>query len=72
MKYSRVLAIIEAHGFKLHRHDGSSHRRYRRVDEAGNAFYVDLTPHKWSDEVPRGTLGAIIRQSNLPRKLFRR
>jgi len=71
VKFSAVLKILEANGFKLHRHDGTSHRRYRRVDGNGTVFFVDLCPHKWSDEVPKGTLGSIKRTSGLPKKLFR-
>lgn len=69
--YERFLAIIEAHGFKLLRHDGGSHRRYRG-EVNGEVRLVDLTPHNWHDEIATGTLKSMIRQCGLPQKLFRK
>ncbi|WP_080582759.1 type II toxin-antitoxin system HicA family toxin [Sinorhizobium fredii] len=66
-----VIAILEARGFILHRHDGTSHRRYRGVVD-GNVKYVDVAVHNLSDDIPVGTLGSIVRQSGLPKKLFRK
>lgn len=71
MKFSKVLKIIEQNGFALFRHGATNHRRYRRKDDNGEVFYVDMSPHKWSDDVPKGTLGSIIRTSGLSKKLFR-
>ena len=70
--WQEVLEILEEYGFTLHRHGATSHRRYRRVDSSGTVFYVDLSPHRWGDTIPNGTLGSIIRQSGLDRRLFRR
>lgn len=72
--YQQVLDILLAHGFELLRHDGGSHRRYRWQDPEDESVvqYVDLAPHQWSDDVPTGTLKSIIRQSGLPKALFRR
>lgn len=67
--YEDVLRIIEAHGFVLIRHDGTNHRRYRGIVE-NEVRFVDLSPHRWGDMIPTGTLQSIIRQSGLPKKLF--
>lgn len=63
--------IIEAHGFVLHRHKGSSHQRWRGTVD-NQVRYVDLTPHLWSDEIRPGTLKSMIRQCGLPASLFRK
>ncbi|MDO1560393.1 type II toxin-antitoxin system HicA family toxin [Brevundimonas sp. 2R-24] len=64
------MAILEAHGFSLKRHGATSHRRYEAVIN-GRKHYVDLSPHSWTDDVKPKTLASIIRQSGLPKKLFR-
>jgi len=69
--YRQFLEILERHGFVLIRHDASSHRRYRGVVD-GHVRFVDLAPHQWSDDIPLGTLQSMIRQSGLPKALFRR
>jgi hypothetical protein len=43
-----------AHGFLLHRHDGTSHRRYRGVVN-GKVMFVDVAVHNLSDDIPIGT-----------------
>jgi predicted RNA binding protein YcfA (HicA-like mRNA interferase family) len=58
-----------AHGFLLHRHDGTSHRRYRGVVN-GKVMFVDVAVHNLSDDIPIGTLSSIVRQSGLPKRLF--
>ncbi|MEM7693672.1 MAG: type II toxin-antitoxin system HicA family toxin [Pseudomonadota bacterium] len=65
------IAIIEANGFALHRHDGGSHRRYR-AERDGSVHFVDVAAHNLGDEIKSGTLNAMIRQSGLPKKLFRK
>ena len=69
--FQQFLDIIEARGFVLHRHEGGSHRRYRGVVK-GEVYFVDLAPHSWSDDIKAGTLKSMIRQSGLPKALFRR
>jgi predicted RNA binding protein YcfA (HicA-like mRNA interferase family) len=69
--YARFVAIIEAHGFVLHRHDGTSHRLYRAVVR-GTVHMVTVAGHRDADDVPTGTLQSMIRQSGLPKSLFRR
>ena len=69
--YRHFLDILEANGFTLLRHDGGSHQRLRGV-VGGEVRLVTLAPHSWSDDVPLGTLQSMIRQSGLPKSLFRR
>ncbi|HEX8665738.1 MAG TPA: type II toxin-antitoxin system HicA family toxin [Beijerinckiaceae bacterium] len=65
------MAIIEAHGFILHRHDGSSHRQYRGIVQ-GEVRYVTVAYHSAGDEILPDTLSSMIRQSGLSKKLFRK
>lgn len=66
-----MLEILAAHGFVLHRHDGTNHRRYRGIVN-NQVQMVDMSPHNWKDEIPTGTLKSMIRQSGLDQKLFRK
>lgn len=68
--FDRFIAIIEAHGFSLHRHDGGSHRHYRGTVN-GEVRLVTVAAHRLSDDIKPGTLNAMIRQSGLPKALFR-
>lgn len=69
--FAQFIKIIEAHGFILKRHDGGSHRRYRGT-VGGKVRLVDVAAHNLKDNIRPGTLKAMIRQSGLPVKLFRR
>lgn len=69
--YARVIEILIAHGFVLHRHDGTSHRIYRGT-VGGSVRLVTVAGHSDGDDVPRGTLSSMIRQSGLSKSLFRR
>ena len=69
--FGEFIQIIERHGFLLHRHDATSHRRYRGVVD-GEVRFVDIAPHSAKDDVPTGTLQSIIRQSGLSKTLFRK
>ena len=66
-----IIAIIEAHGFVLHRHDDGSHRQYRGV-VAGQVRYVTVAYHNAGDEILLDTLSSMIRQSGLSKRLFRK
>jgi predicted RNA binding protein YcfA (HicA-like mRNA interferase family) len=69
--FAQVIAILESNGFELHRQGATSHRRYRK--EAGGMVYlVDVAPHGMNAVVPMGTLLSIIRQSGLPKSMFRK
>jgi predicted RNA binding protein YcfA (HicA-like mRNA interferase family) len=70
LTFDEIRLILEAHGFELIRHDGSSHRRYRAVVN-GRVHFVDLAPHRWSDDVGPVMIGMICRQSGLSKKVFR-
>lgn len=65
------ISIIEAHGFKLHRHGKTSHRRYIGT-VAGETRFVDVAYHNLGDEILPKTLASMIRQSGLPKSLFRK
>ena len=60
-----VRRILEDHGFTLVRQRGS-HFVMQRRDETG-ATTVPVPDHK---ELKAGVLGAVIRQTGLPRALF--
>lgn len=60
---AQVVEILLAHGFAFVSQKGS-HMKYR--DAAGRTAIVPAGRR----EIPRGTLGSIIRQSGLPRELF--
>jgi predicted RNA binding protein YcfA (HicA-like mRNA interferase family) len=70
LTYGRFIEIIEAHGFGLHRHGATSHRRYRGMI-AGQVRFVDVSGHG-KEEIKPGTLASMIRQSGLPKAFFRR
>lgn len=63
------MGILLAAGFLLHRHDGTSHRRYRGVIN-GEIRYADVAVHNLNDDIPIGTLQSIIRQSGYPKICF--
>lgn len=69
--YRELVAILEAHGFTLIRHDGSSHRRFRGV-VGREVRFVDVAYHAVGDDIPLGTLESMIRQSGLRKALFRK
>lgn len=65
------IEIIEAHGFELHRHGKTSHRRYIGTVN-GETRFVDVAYHKINDDILPKTLASMIRQSGLPKRLFRK
>ncbi|HYS48318.1 MAG TPA: type II toxin-antitoxin system HicA family toxin [Xanthobacteraceae bacterium] len=69
--FREFIAIIERHGFVLHRHGATSHRRYRGVVH-GAVRFVDVAFHNSNDDIAPGTLKSMIRQSGLPKSLFRK
>ena len=68
--FADVIDILEAHGFALVRQDATSHRQFRGVVQ-GQVRMVTVAG-KLSDDVAVGTLQSMIRQSGLPKRLFRR
>jgi predicted RNA binding protein YcfA (HicA-like mRNA interferase family) len=65
--FREFIEIILAHKFWLERQE-SSHRQYK--DAAGNR--VTVAAHDLGDEIKPGTLNTMIRQSGLPKSLFRK
>ena len=69
--FREFIAILETHGFTEVRHQGGSHRRFRG-EFGGQVRMVTVAYHAMGDEILTGTLEAMIRQSGLPKKLFRK
>lgn len=71
LAFREFIGIIEANGFVPRGKQGAtSHRRYKgEVD--GEVRYVDISIHRESDVIKSGTLASMIRQSGLPKSIFR-
>jgi predicted RNA binding protein YcfA (HicA-like mRNA interferase family) len=67
--FREFISILEANGFKLDRQKGS-HRQYERV--VGYTTYVVTVAGSGNDEIDKGTLKSMIRQSGPPQSLFRK
>jgi len=65
--FREFIEILERRKFWLERQDGS-HRQYKNA--SGNR--VTVAAHNMNDEIRPGTLESMIRQSGLPKKLFRK
>lgn len=68
--FAAFVTLLEANGFCLHRQGKGSHVIYRGVVD-GEVMLVTVAAHRASDAIKPGTLAAMIRQSGLPKKLFR-
>ncbi len=66
MSGDEVRAILEAHGFVLARHEGSSHMVMQKTTDTGTVTAI-VPAHR---ELATGTLSSIIRQSGLGRGPF--
>ena len=71
LTFRQFIAILEANGFVLVRHEATSHRRYRG-ERDGRVFLVTVAYHNDKDDIRPDTLASMIRQSGLPKSLFRR
>jgi predicted RNA binding protein YcfA (HicA-like mRNA interferase family) len=69
LKIREVIAILRAHEFELRGQEGS-HRQYEGV--VGGTRRLVTISQKDGEDVARKLLGYIVRQSGLPKKLFRR
>ncbi len=70
--FREVIAIIEANGFEIvPARTSGSHRQYKRI-VAGETRLVTVAYHSINDDVLPDTLSSIIRQSGLPKRLFRK
>jgi predicted RNA binding protein YcfA (HicA-like mRNA interferase family) len=70
VKYAEFIQIIEAHGFKIDRQNGS-HRIYEGFVD-GRRCAVTVAYHRVNDEILPKNFASMIRQSGLGKKLFRR
>ncbi len=69
--FAEFIAIIKANGFQPERQSGGSHAVWRR--EAGGAVHkVVVAAHSMTDDIKPGTLASMVRQSGLPKRLFRK
>ena len=68
MKVRQVVAVLESNGFALDRTQGS-HRHFKGM--VGGRRRTVTVPGKDGNEVTKGTLASIKRQSGLSKALFR-
>lgn len=68
LKVREVIAILEENGFELIRHEKTSHRTYKKRVSQDKTLTTQVSGHL-NDDVPKGTLGSIRRQSKLGNKL---
>ena len=68
MKVREVIRILERNGFQFARQSGS-HRHFRGI--VNRKTRMVTVPGTDGDDIPKGTLGSIRRQSGLPARLFR-
>jgi len=69
--FREFIAIVEKHNFSCDRQQGGSHRQYTRVI-GKRVLRVTVAYHNINDEIAPKTLESMIRQSGLPKKLFRK
>jgi predicted RNA binding protein YcfA (HicA-like mRNA interferase family) len=69
MRFRDFIRVLENHSFELARQRGS-HRTYKG-QVGGHTRVVVVACHHESDDIKPGTLSSMIRQSGLPRQLFR-
>ena len=68
--FADFIDILLQQGFMLHRQSGGSHTVYRGI-VGGNVCLVTVACHRMTDNIKTGTLNSMIRQSGLPKTLFR-
>lgn len=68
--FREFIAIIESCHFKIDRQDGS-HRQYIGV-VSGQTRLVTVAYHNINDNILPDTLASMIRQSGLPKRIFRK
>ena len=70
--FGEFIRIIEANGFRnVPERTPGSHRQYFRA-VGGTTRLVTVAYHNINDEILPDTLASMIRQSGLPKKLFRK
>ncbi|WP_123656737.1 type II toxin-antitoxin system HicA family toxin [Salinisphaera japonica] len=70
MQFREVFEILNENGFEQTRQKGS-HCQFAGMI-GGRKRLVTVACHKLSDDVKKGTLASIRRQSGLPKKAFRK
>ena len=70
MKYREVLEVLTCNGFYFKREGKGSHRVYE-ASHSGRTWTVILSYSQPGNDVRPNTLRSIIRQSGLPKDLFR-
>ena len=68
-KFRDLIRLLEKQGFELDRQSGNS--RIYKGFVGGKVRLVSVHYHRGSDDIKPGTLNSMIRQSGLPKKLFR-
>lgn len=63
MKYRDLVKLIEAHGWYFYRHGKGDHLIYRHPTRPGNV--VVAGGGKMNQDVPTGTLNAVLRQAGV-------
>ncbi len=69
MKFRDFVSILETHGFRLDRQRGS-HKQFKGT-VGGHARLVTVDYDQPGEDVPKRNLASMIRQSGLPKKVFR-
>lgn len=69
--FGEFIEIITRNGFVLHRQSGTSHAIYRR-EHGTDIRSIVVAAQNMNEEIKPGTLQSMIRQSGLPKRLFRK
>ena len=69
--FKDFIYVLLNHGFELETTSATSHRQYRGVVD-GAVRKVTVACHRLTDNIKPGTLASMIRQSGLPKELFRK
>lgn len=70
MTYRQLMRILADNDCKVVRNPSGSHVIYERITPE-KRYVFPVSSSKSGDDVAPGTLAAIIRQSGLPKKLFK-
>jgi len=70
VNFGRFIQIVETQGFTFYRQGKGSHCIYRGVVDRETRL-LTVAAHRRSEEIKPGTLDAMVRQSGLPKRLFR-
>jgi predicted RNA binding protein YcfA (HicA-like mRNA interferase family) len=71
VKFRDFIPILEANSFSFDRQGGTSHRQYKGI-VAGKTQLVTVDYSQLGEDITKRNLASMIRQSGLPKKLFRR